>query len=194
MELTQEGLTEGIKNMGTVFKLILFMSSYIPVFIMIFLNSLSAFRVSAVAATWKKAPAFWIALIIISVASTIILIIWLILIKKESNSGKPKYELKKITAGDAEVLNFFVTFIIPILSLKPSSLPSITMNIILFIIEGVFFISNNTLYYNVLLLMFGYHVYTDENENVIITRKRRSQLIKNGIHVSQVGTTNIFYL
>lgn len=179
--------------LGVVFKTILFFSSYIPIFFMIFLNNLDSFSSESFKTTWSKNPCLWISMIILSVITLIILFIWIGILKKEAaDTTKQQYQLKDLKKYDSEVLNFFVTFIIPILSLKPESGPSIVMNSVLVIIEGIYYISNNALYFNVILIILGYHVYTFSNDNIVISRKTEDQLFLSP-EASQIGTTNIFY-
>ena len=45
--------------MGLVFKWLIFISSYVPVFIMIFLKNLKKFSSSDIYSTWKLNPIFW---------------------------------------------------------------------------------------------------------------------------------------
>lgn len=179
--------------LGVAFKTILFFSSYIPIFLMIFLNNLDSFSGDSFKITWNKNPCLWISMIILSVITLIILFIWIGILKKEAaDTTKQQYQLKDLKKYDSEVLNFFVTFIIPILSLKPESGPSIVMNSVLVIIEGIYYISNNALYFNVILIILGYHVYTFSNDNIVISKKTEDQLFLSP-EASQIGTTNIFY-
>ncbi|MCE0560913.1 hypothetical protein LR965_07735 [Limosilactobacillus fermentum] len=128
--------------LGLIFKTTLFFSSYIPIFTMIFLNNLDSFSNSSLKKVWNQNPKLWLSMIIISAVTLIILFIWIKILKTEAaDTAKQKYQLEDLKKYDSEVLNFFVTFIIPILSLKPESDPSIVMNIILVIIEGIYYIS-----------------------------------------------------
>lgn len=178
--------------MGVIFKWLVFISSYVPIFIMIFLKNLSSFSISSFTKTWNNGKYFWIATLIISGISITALIFWLCLLKKLSRENSNEYPIGQVKADDTEILNFFVTFIIPILSLNPSSWPSIAMNGFLLIIEGIYFVGNNALYFNILLIFARYHIYS-WNENIIITKKRKEELVPN-MMASQVGTTNIFYI
>lgn len=179
--------------LGLIFKTVLFFSSYIPIFLMIFLNNLDSFSNSSIKKAWDKNPSLWISMIVLSIVTLLILLLWIRILKKEAaDTTKQQYQLKDLKKYDTEVLNFFVTFIIPILSLKPESGPSIMMNLVLVIIEGIYYISNNALYFNVILIILGYHVYTFSNDNIVISRKTIDQLFIKP-EASQIGTTNIFY-
>lgn len=179
---------------AAIFKWIIYVSSYVPVFIMIFLNNLESFSLKDIVKLWNTNAIFWGSVLSISVVSLVVLSIWLSFMKRASKSEQRKYKIKKINPNDSEVLNFFVTFIIPILSLKPDSYPSIVMNLLLLVIEGIFFVSNNALYFNVLLIIFGFHVYTFDSNNIIITRRKKDELDFEDSKASQIGTTNIFYI
>lgn len=160
---------------------------------MIFLNNLKSFKSEEIKRTWESNPSLWIILIVIGIISLLVLILWFGLMKKEAkDTTQPKYDLKNIKRYDSEILNYFVTFIIPILSLDPKSLPSIVMNLLLVVIEGIYYISNNVLYFNVILLIAGFHVYSAEDEKyIIVSRKSREEIYFGGC--VQIGTTNIFY-
>lgn len=117
--------------MGIIFKWLIFISSYVPVFLMVFLNNLNSFSLCDIIKAWHINSVFWLILIAISILSIIALAAWLYLLKKESKNKETSFKLDNVQAYDSEVLNYFVTFIIPIVSLKPESFPSIVMNFLL---------------------------------------------------------------
>lgn len=180
--------------MGIIFKWLIFISSYIPVFLMVFLNNLNSFSQCDIKKTWNINSTFWLILITVSILSIISLAVWLYLLKEESKNKETSFKLDNIQAYDSEVLNYFVTFIIPVVSLKPESAPSIVMNFLLLCIEGIYFVGNNALHFNVLLIIFKYHIYTFGDNNIVVTRKRRSEILFNESRAKQIGTTNIYYL
>ena len=103
-------------------------------------------------------------------------------------------ELKNSEIKDADILNFFVTFIVPIMSLKPDSLPSIVMNLMLLTIEAVYVISNNSIYNNILLMFMGYHIYTYTDDKVLISKIPKDEINLRNAGAKQFGTTNIYYV
>lgn len=179
---------------GLVFRWVLFVSSYIPIFIMIFLSNLKKFTLSEFQKTWRLNPIFWWVLIILTIVSLLILIFWLSLLKRQARLKNRSIKVDNYVLKDSDVLNYFVTYIIPILSLKPESLPSIIMNLILIIIEGIYFVGNNAVYYNVMLIAAGYHIYSFGDGNIIITRLSKQDLIFEKKDAKQIGTTNIYYI
>lgn len=182
--------------MGICLKMFLFLSSYIPLFVMIFLNSMNQISMISIVKTWNLNPALWIIFLVISILSVGIFCLWLRRMKN-TFKGKSPISIKNLTLNDSEVLNFFVTFIVPIISLKPESWPSVVSNLILLIIEGIFFISNNTLYFNILLILSGYHIYSfasdNSSKNIVITKCSLKDQTFNDVKGVEYGTTNIYY-
>lgn len=158
---------------------------------MIFLKNLSKFSKESILKAWDKNVPLWIIFMVLSFISIIILILWIYQSKKLLQVDRNSFYVEDIKRYDSEVLNFFITFIIPIESLNVSSWPSVTMNLILVIIEGIYYISNNALYFNVILLILGYHIYSFDDDKIILSRNRISTVKKNGI--KQLGTTNLYY-
>ncbi|MCW4398088.1 hypothetical protein LDJ81_03455 [Lentilactobacillus parabuchneri] len=179
---------------GILFRSIVFFSSYIPIFIMIFLKQMSDFSQKSFQKVWEYNSVFWIILVCLSIISLVCLFVWIHILKKSKNSDKDKFPLENLKSYDAEVLNYFITFIIPILSLDVESWPSIVLNTLLLIIEGIYYVSNNAVYNNVILLACGYHIYTFNGNRMLISKKDKSELLFNKEKVNQIGTTNIFYL
>ncbi|TPR12621.1 hypothetical protein [Apilactobacillus timberlakei] len=182
------------KCLNILFKCFIFISSYIPIFIMIFLNNLKKFNSVEFKNTVNMNRNFWISLLLISVISLITLFLWLIIITSISRKKDKTSKIDKLKSYDSEILNYFITYIIPILSLKPDSYPSIVMNAILLFIEGIYFISNNALQYNIVLIIFGYHIYTFQNDHIIITRKKKSEIEFCDLKAAQIATTNFYYI
>lgn len=161
---------------------------------MIFLNNLNSFTYSEMEKVYESNSLFWIILIFVCFLSALVLIFWIHRMKKEYTEGSNKYLLNDIQTNDWEVMNYFMTYLFPILSLDITSWPSIFMNLILIISVGIFFIRNNTLHYNVMLILLGFHVYTDSNKNVIISKSTISEIKNHALEADQIGTSNIFYI
>lgn len=201
-------------NQGRLFKISLFLSSFVPLWPIIFLNEMRKININFkninescncfkkifflikeyVCSTWSLQPCFWIISILILFVSYFILRIWIYKMKKEANSPGGKYNLGKLTSVDGEIVNFFITYLVPVISLDVESIPSIFMNLFLITIIGVYFIKNNTLHYNVMLLLAGYYVYKDDNDNIVISKKTKYEIQIGDIKAEQIGTSNIYYI
>ncbi|WP_206748192.1 hypothetical protein, partial [Staphylococcus pseudintermedius] len=67
------------------------------------------------------------------------------------NNTKPiKVELHELKLNEYEIINYFITYLIPILTLDPSRWTSILSNGILIILVGIYFVRNNLLSFNIM--------------------------------------------
>ena len=114
--------------MNRAFRIGLFLSSYTPVVIMIFLNDMKEFSLKQVGITLHKNTVFWSILTGIFVVSLLMLVLWLVRMDRNAGNQIKLYEIYDIKNNDGEVLSYFVTFVIPILSLKIDSAPSIVIS------------------------------------------------------------------
>jgi len=180
--------------MNLIFKISIFISSYTPLIVMIFLQNMNQFTLNEIERVFMLNKYFWIFLFLMMLFSIIVLVFWLSSMKKDAEKRSRTYKLKNIKSHDGEVLNYFLTFIVPILSLDISSWPSIVMNLLLIIIEAVYFIRNNNLHFNVLLIVMGYRIYTDSMNNIIISKKDIYEIKNYSLEADQFGETKIFYI
>ena len=154
-------LTKGDNDVNRAFRIGLFLSSYTPVVIMIFLNDMKEFSLEQVGITLHKNTVFWNVLTGVFILSLLTLIFWLVRMARNAQNQVKLYEIYDIRNNDGEVLSYFITFVIPILSLKVDSAPSIVMNGMIMALVGIYFVQNNVLHFNPLLLLTGYHIYSD---------------------------------
>lgn len=183
--------------MAMIFRIGMYISSYIPVFIMIFFKNMNSFSIGGMEECWQSNKIFWKITFVTSTVAFLFLLGGLFIYykaakkKKDKNSGVYIENLKSM---DENILNVFVTYIIPLLSLNINSGPSVAMNIFFAFIEGIFFISNNAIYYNIMLIIMGFHVFSfKQGESIIISRHKRDYIINNDIQAYQSGTTNIYF-
>lgn len=173
----------------------MFLSSYSIVFILVWLNNLKKFSFKEILNTFNQNRIFWVICAVIFVLSNIFLGLWIYLVKKDASTSTRLYNFEHIENKDSEVLNYFITYLIPIVSLKVCSLPSIVMNLIVILIIGTNFIKNNTLHFNPTLILFGYHVYSDKNRNIILSKKSIDEIINEDLKGDQVGCgSRIFFI
>ena len=186
-------LTKGDNDVNRAFRIGLFLS-YTPVAIMIFLNDIKEFSLEQVGITLHKNTVFWSVLTGIFVVSLLMLVLWLIRMDRNAGNQIKLYEIYDIKSNDGEVLSYFVTFVIPILSLKVDSAPSIVMNVMIIALVGIYFVQNNVLHFNPLLLLAGYHIYSDSADHIIISRCDKYTIKNKGLKADQFGSSNIFYI
>lgn len=68
------------------------------------------------------------------------------------------------------ILNYFVTYLIPLLSLDFSNIYSIFINFLIFIIIGIFHTKSDMLHYNLLLVLMGYNIYSNDKNKIFISK------------------------
>lgn len=137
---------------------------------------------------YNKFEVYWIILLVISCLSLAILIlIWLNNAKK---SDEIPGELKII---NTDILNYFVTYLTPLLSLDLSNKYSIVLNLILFIIIGIFHTKSDMLHYNILLVLMGYNIYSNEKQKIFISKYDLLDFCENK-NVYQIGSSKYFII
>lgn len=93
-----------------------------------------------------------------------------------------------VESANSEILSYFITYIVPLTTLKENDINSIIVNLILFVVMGVFYVSENQFYLNVLFKFTGFNVYQDENKKIIISKKGADKINnKSHVQVKKLG-------
>ncbi|WP_214551039.1 hypothetical protein, partial [Staphylococcus pseudintermedius] len=169
---------------------------YIPIFIMIFINKMERLNFASIFKTIQGNFNFWILIIFISGICLIIISDFLSQIEKSTlNNTKPiKVELHELKLNEYEIINYFITYLIPILTLDPSRWTSILSNGILIILVGIYFVRNNLLSFNIMFLIMNYRIYKDKNENIYISKHTYNKATSKNLIAFQYDESNIYYL
>ncbi|UTH11568.1 hypothetical protein [Macrococcoides canis] len=170
-------------------KLILFTSSFIPLFIMLFIKELGSNRSKSPIEVFNSNIIFWVVLSITTVLSIIFLIGWL---SGKNNIHNKRFE--KVEALDNEILSYFITYIIPLLSLEINNIYSIINNLFLFVLIGIIQVKNNNLYNNVILIILGYSVFRAQKNLILISKKKLEFFEDQEIDCHQIGASKYFII
>ncbi|MDU7926047.1 MAG: hypothetical protein E7J43_03985 [Finegoldia magna] len=162
-------MKKGDRLINIIVKLIMFISSYFPLYIMIIILYFKKILVglSEKNITWIIFILVLAILIIVSLASVVLL---------KSGSGKKKKDVIDLERPDDTVLSYIMTYIIPLIANEDSSAEVYIVNILLFILIGYIYLRLNLIYLNPLWAMFGYIVYRDADKEIIITNLPRESL------------------
>ena len=161
----------GIKNYFTcqtqkIFRFLLFLSSYIPLFIILLLKNINNLSLSLI-------------LILISVAPLFVIRRYIsVPLKREANEP---INVSRISYKGSEVLNYIVSYIIPFISFNSDiitkegiNVPNLLVFVILLLVICSLYMSSNLYYINPILTLF-YDVHSAENASgdilVLITEK-----------------------
>ncbi|MBV5103464.1 hypothetical protein [Mammaliicoccus sciuri] len=192
-------IIEKIINKGgdIVFKTGMFFSSFTPIFIMIYLNNMKELSFLDFYQAFTRNNIFWLTIFLTLGISFFIISHFIHKLEDAKNMGTEPMNLndKKIISNESEIINYFITYLIPIITLDPNKWPSIIGNFILIIVIGVYFIKNNLLSFNILLLICGYRIYKDQFSNIYITKCNFVEMKINKVKAYRIDTSsNIYYI
>lgn len=179
-----------------LYKLSLFTTSYIPIFLMIFINNMNDVSIKEVQNTFMKNWIFWVVILVVFIMSLLVLCDFLKELKNTENQNIKPVELsdKKLENHESEIINYFVTFLIPILTLNPLQWNSILSNVLFIALVGIYFVKNNLLSFNILLIILNFSIYKDQYSNIYITKANTNEIIIKKLGAYQYKQSNIFYI
>lgn len=172
------------KGVGLLNKTFAFISSYLPLYILLMINNFNK----------DKNIAYWIAfgmLIILVMISVIVLFYYL--------RGKGK---KILLASDEQIdklksdsmINYLMAYVVPLATISNDDfVGSAITNSILFILIGIIYVKMNLVYLNPVLVLFGYVPYTStKTGNIYIVNFDIDKLIRKSREGSenQIPTVN----
>src|SRR5690625_1883236 len=148
----------------------LFISSFLPLYVILIVKFYN-FEKSIVCNLTTNTATFAIllSLIVISVVA------FLYFLFCELNFEVSIGEIENL---NSEILTYFIAYVVPLVTLEINNVNSIIINIILFCVIGLFYVKSNQFYLNVLFTLFGFNLYRD-NTNKIIISKKSADKIKN---------------
>lgn len=110
-----------------------------------------------------NAGLFWIVILLLSIISIISL---LYIVKASLNEC---HSFTGVNKTEDHLLNYVVTYLLPLLSIEIHETNSLIVNAGLFLLIGYLYVKNGLVYLNPLFLFFGYNIYKADNEVILIT-------------------------
>lgn len=162
-------------------RIMLFVSSNIPLIIMIFLNHMELFSIQEIGRVFNLNSYFWLLMIFLIVISLGSFFYWLLKLKDVFDDKNEPPQLDQIRVNEDEVLSYFITFIVPLISLDITNSPSIIMNLILISIICIYYVKNNKLHYNIWLIILGYRIYNDQFGNIILSKDNLYEIFNSNL-------------
>ncbi|NLB91699.1 MAG: hypothetical protein GX786_10840 [Clostridiales bacterium] len=150
------------------FKILMFVSSYFPLYVMLIILNWENILKSTIMAC-VLGP-----LILLSLGSVYLL---------HKGKGNRSETIGKISRPDDVVISYIMTYIIPLMSGMDGNKATIIVNFLLYLLIGYMYIRLNLVYINPLWAIWGYIVYREESERIIITNlpydyiKKQNELI-----------------
>lgn len=169
-------------------KLILFICSYLPLFIILLINY------------WSDNLTTNIILFFVLIISFFSWCILIYLLNDINNANGELYEVVEIYDESEISLNYLFTYIIPFLSMQYDSWKNLlSIGIVLFI-TLIIYVNSNLLYMNPMLNLSGYHILkavlkrNDKIYNYILITKTKNKNIQVGQHINICEfCDNIYY-
>lgn len=160
--------------MTKFYKWLLFISSYAPLYLLLAINNYD-FKLTPVAyfkTVLSSDPKlyFWIVIVTLFIVSFVAVGYFKLISLNDSRS------LIGLKPMNESVLSYLITYVIPLTAMNVSSTNSLVVNGLLFMIIGIVYVNSDLLYLNILLILFGYRVYNDPSNNVIITNYSKDEL------------------
>lgn len=143
-------------------RIILFISSYFPLYIMVFVLYSKEFYLGII-----QKSKLWI--ILISLLSVMLLIsLSSIFLFKKGKSCR-EITISNVKRPDDTILAYIMMYIVPLIVGNKSSVQVYIVNFLLFLLIGYIYIKIDLIYLNPLWAIFGYMLYKTEEETIIIT-------------------------
>lgn len=147
---------------STIVKILLFLSSYLPLFAILTLVS------------WSKNRTLSYVFVAVGVVSWVTLAVYLRYARTKINPEN--LQIKSAQQRDAEILSYIVTYLIPFMadfSKPPIELIALG---VFFVVIGFLYVNSNMIHINPMLNLQGFHLFevelTDGTSHAVLTKKR----------------------
>jgi drug/metabolite transporter (DMT)-like permease len=129
-------------------RLILFLSSYAPLFLIIAVRG------------WKDSRSLAIGLAVAAVLSVVILFVFLRMAQKLAPG---KVAVSSVISRDGDAMSYIVTYLLPFLAVKLNDPTDVfSLGVVLFVI-GLLYVNSNMIHTNPVLNIAGYHIFEIED-------------------------------
>ncbi len=135
---------------NTLIRLILFLSSYAPLFLIIAMRG------------WRDSRHLAIGLAIVAAFSVVVLFVFLHTVQKLSAG---KVSVSSVISRDGDVMSYIVTYLLPFLAVKLNDPTDVISLGILFVVIGLLYVNSNMIHTNPVLNIVGYHIFEIEDSD-----------------------------
>lgn len=193
-----------MKFTRTIQKILFYLSSFIPLYILLFIQNVQISNEKGSIIFTKEffkqffytntaVSIFWIGLLGLLFLSMFgVALFFLVYAKTEGIVGR----VKDVELIREDTMGYIVTYIVPLISMDIHSVRSLTINLLLFIIIGTFYVKNDQLFMNPLYNICGYNVFSAE-EHIYITKISKTKLkiiAKRELSVKKVNLIGDIYV
>lgn len=150
---------------------VLFLSSYMPLFVIFLINYLFSLEFNLSNLTVTN-----IVMLITIIMLIIMPPISLYIIMNIKRKSTKHININKINTISSEVLNYILVYIIPFITTDITRFNNIITFLVFFVILGIIYVKNSLVYINPCLYIIGYNVFSI-NENQILISKNSYEKI-----------------
>lgn len=153
---------------GKFEKLVLFISSYLPLYPLLIYKEWDKIVENVVKGTviLDRDKKLFIVLLLFLFAISIIGILRFLFTK----SNKKLFIEENLHSSGDNVISYIMSYLVPMLSIDVNDHRSLVINLSLFIVIGVLYVRNDLVYLNPVLSLLGYRFYTSDSGVIILTR------------------------
>ncbi len=166
--------------MNRVNRVLIYLSGFIPLWLIMYASEMNFFSKGEIHRVWNLNKIFWLITIIISFISFVALLTWLHSIEDVFETDCPP-QLDMVIPKDIDVINFYVTYVIPLIVVRIESWPSIIAGTMSIIIVGIVNTRRNNMHLNIMLIILGYRIYYEQWKYMIISREDIQQRFCNNL-------------
>ncbi|MFZ7119503.1 MAG: hypothetical protein ACOWWH_00950 [Eubacteriaceae bacterium] len=172
-----------------IMKILMFISSYSPLYIMLFILNYDKYN------SFKKIGKLFEAQDVKTIIFGLLLFLLLLIsfysvIDLKRTNGNEYYNINRIERPDDTIISYMMTYIVPLLTTEDLTNKIISINLFLFILIGYMYIRLNLIYLNPLWSLFGYIMYKTDTEMIIITNipySKKNQIIGERVKGTLLG-------
>ena len=151
-----------------IYRILSYIASYFPLYLLLIISNYKIFwgvdKLKQVAKFENKSTSIFILVLVVLIAISFFFQFVVSRIKITE-----KHKFKTMKRHDDKILNYVVTYIVPMLSLNVSNVSTLISNTGLFILFGFLYVKNSLVHLNPMLLIFGYNIYIDEDDVIVIS-------------------------
>lgn len=173
-------------------KWLLFITSYVPLYLLLLLNNLGLEKWSEwikpdiLKQAFCKNLCFNWAIIFLSLCCVVILVCF----GRLKSNSHIIYESEIVRNNSGDILNYFITYLFPLLSMDIKNANSIIVNGFVFLLIGLLYVKGDMLYLNPMLIFFRYHV-IQIGDKILITKKNVVELQQYIAQEKKMGVRKI---
>ncbi|AVK95596.1 hypothetical protein FCT18_17125 [Lysinibacillus sphaericus] len=162
-----------------IYRMLSYIASYFPLYILLIISNYNVFwgvdKLKQIAKFENKPISIFILVLVVLV---LIAFLFQLLVSKILKITE-RHKFKTMKRHDDKILNYVVTYIVPMLSINVSNTSTLISNLGLFVLFGFLYVKNSLVHLNPMLLIFGYNIYVDEDDVIVISNRTLYQLNSN---------------